>query len=142
LRRRRRGPERARGLTEAHRQRLDKWLWFARVVKTRTLAASLVADGCVRVNQQRAEAASKAVKPGDVLTIALERQVRVLKVLAPGASRRPYEEAKMLYEDLSPPPAPKPIEAASAGARDRGTGRPTGRQRRKLDRFLSEDEGA
>ena len=128
------------GVAEAGRQRLDKWLWFARVTKTRTLAAALVSDGAVRVNQQRVDTPAKALKPGDVLTIALERDVRVLRVVAPGSSRRPYEEARLLYEDLTPPPAPKTLEAAPAGAREPGSGRPTGRDRRVLDRFLDRDE--
>ena len=122
------------------RQRLDKWLWFARVVKTRTLAARLVVDGAVRVNQQRAELASKAVKPGDVLTIALEREVRVLRVIAPGAGRRPYEEARLLYEDLTPPPLPKAAQPLAQSVREPGSGRPTGRERRVLDRFLDTDQ--
>ena len=127
-------------MAEAGRQRLDKWLWFARVAKTRTLAATLVASGAVRVNQQRIDLPAKALKPGDVLTIALERDVRVLQVLAPGTSRRPYEEARLLYADLTPPPAPKDIRPAPDGERDQGSGRPTGRDRRVLDRFLAPDE--
>jgi ribosome-associated heat shock protein Hsp15 len=86
------------------RQRLDKWLWFARVVKTRTLAARLVTEGHVRINAQRVETPAKLVGPGDVLTIALERQVRVLKVVAPGTRRGAYPEAKLLFEDLTPAP--------------------------------------
>lgn len=87
------------------RQRLDKYLWFARVVKSRTLAAKLVADGGVRVNSQRIVDPSKAISPGDVLTIALHRNVRVLKVLAPGLRRGPYEEARLLYEEIPETPA-------------------------------------
>ena len=86
------------------RLRLDKWLWHARVVKTRSLAARLVEGGHVRVNGVRAEAASKPVRPGDVLTIALERTVRVMKVIALGERRGPASEAQALYEDLSPRP--------------------------------------
>ncbi|WP_413991756.1 RNA-binding S4 domain-containing protein [Labrys okinawensis] len=86
------------------RLRIDKWLWHARVVKTRSLAARLVADGHVRVNGARAEAPAKAVKAGDVLTIALERTVRVYRVKALGERRGPATEAQTLYEDLSPEP--------------------------------------
>ena len=125
-------------MADADRQRLDKWLWFARVVKTRSLAARLVTEGSVRVNQVKADAASKAIKPGDVLTIALERDVRVWKVLAPGASRRPYEEARLLYEDLTPPP-PRETAPAAPGLREPGAGRPTGRDRRALDRLMAPD---
>lgn len=85
----------------AEKQRLDKWLWFARVVKTRSLAAKLVAEGHVRVNQQRIETAAKPVGPGDVLTIALENRVAVLRILGIGARRGPFSEARLLFEDLS-----------------------------------------
>lgn len=85
----------------ADAQRLDKWLWFARVAKSRTLAARLVADGYVRINARRAETPAKPVSPGDVLTIALDRQVRVLRVLGTGTRRGPFAEARLLFEDLS-----------------------------------------
>ena len=98
-----RDPQTGPGAPAGERQRLDKWLWFARVVKTRALAAKLVTSGHVRLNSVRAAGPDKPVRPGDVLTIALERQVRVLKVVAPGERRGPYEEARHLYEDLSAP---------------------------------------
>jgi ribosome-associated heat shock protein Hsp15 len=82
-------------------QRLDKWLWFARVVKSRSLAARLVAEGHVRLNGKRIEVPARVIGPGDVLTIALERQVRVLKVLGSGERRGPFAQAKLLYEDLT-----------------------------------------
>jgi ribosome-associated heat shock protein Hsp15 len=85
------------------RQRLDKWLWFARVAKTRSLAARLVAEGHVRLNARLIETPSQPVGPGDVLTIALERRVRVLKVVAPGARRGGFSEASLLFEELSDP---------------------------------------
>ena len=83
------------------RQRVDKWLWFARVVKSRTLAAKLVTEGRVRVNAVRIENPAKTVGPGDVLTIALEREVKVLRILANGERRGPYSEARLLYVDLN-----------------------------------------
>ena len=83
------------------RQRLDKWLWFARVLKTRSLAARLVGEGHVRVNAVREDSPAKMIRPGDVLTIALDRQVRVLRVLAAGERRGPYAEARLLFEDLA-----------------------------------------
>ncbi len=86
----------------AERQRLDKWLWFARVVRTRTLATRLVDDGHVRVNTQRVETPAKPVGPGDVLTIALERQVRVLRIVAIAPRRGGAEDAKRLFEELTP----------------------------------------
>ena len=95
--------------SEPARQRLDKWLWFTRVVKTRSLATKLVTEGHVRVNSARVETASKSIKPGDVVTVALERHVRVLKVLAGGERRGPAPEAQTLYEDLAPRP-PRTVE--------------------------------
>ena len=105
-----RDQSRAPGAPAGERQRLDKWLWFARVVKTRSLAAKLVEAGHVRLNGMRAAGPDKPVRPGDVLTIALERQVRVLRVAAPGERRGPYEEARLLYKDLSETPDPGHIE--------------------------------
>lgn len=83
------------------RQRVDKWLWFARVVKSRSLAAKLVAEGHVRINAVRVETPAKALKAGDVVTVALERSVRVLKVRDPGVRRGPFQEAQLLYEELT-----------------------------------------
>jgi ribosome-associated heat shock protein Hsp15 len=92
------------------RQRVDKWLWFARVVKSRTLAARLVTEGRIRVNSTRAETPAKQVGPGDVLTIALDRDVKVLRIVANAERRGPYSEARLLYEDIggreSPEAAP------------------------------------
>ncbi|MGH6818064.1 MAG: RNA-binding S4 domain-containing protein [Methylovirgula sp.] len=84
----------------AERQRLDKWLWFARLVKTRREAARLVEEGFVRVDTRRAAVPSRPVGPGDVLTIALKRQVRVLRILAIAERRGPGRDARTLFEDV------------------------------------------
>ncbi len=84
------------------RQRLDKFLWHARVVKARTSAAELVEKGYVRINGVRETAPGHAVKPGDVLTIALDRSVRVLKVIGFSERRGDASSARELYEDLQP----------------------------------------
>jgi len=84
------------------RQRIDKWLFFARVVKSRSLAAKLVQAEAVRVNREKVDQASHPLKVGDVLTITLPRRVLVYRVLATGTRRGPSEEARTLYEDLSP----------------------------------------
>jgi ribosome-associated heat shock protein Hsp15 len=83
------------------RQRLDKWLWFARFAKTRTLAAKLVTSGFVRLNGQRTDSAAKAVAVGDVITIALARTTLVVRVESLGERRGPANEARQLYLDLS-----------------------------------------
>jgi len=122
---------------DAARQRLDKWLWFARVVKSRTLAAKLVGEGFVRINGVKTDVPAKAVHIGDVLTIALERDVRVLKVMAPGTRRGPFSEAQTLYEDLTPPADPAIREDRHA-ERERGAGRPTKKERRDRDSFFED----
>jgi ribosome-associated heat shock protein Hsp15 len=118
------------------RQRLDRWLFFSRAVKSRSLAAKLVQVGRVRINRDKATQAADQVKPGDGLTIALDRRILVYRVLDPGVRRGPAEEARKLYEDLSPPPAGKDAAAESgAPARDPGSGRPTKKERRDTDRL-------
>jgi ribosome-associated heat shock protein Hsp15 len=85
------------------RQRLDKWLWHARVVKARTSAAALVESGHVRINGNREKAPGHGVKIGDVLTIALDRTVRVMQVTAFAERRGDATAARALYADLQPP---------------------------------------
>jgi ribosome-associated heat shock protein Hsp15 len=92
--------------TLAPQQRLDKWLWFARIVKSRTLAAQLVQDGKVRINRAKVAKPAQTVRPNDVLTIVIRGSVHVLRVVAPGARRGPPAEARLLYEPLSPPIGP------------------------------------
>src|SRR4051812_40160018 len=82
------------------RQRLDKWLWHARVVRARSSAAALVADGHVRVNGAREKAPGHAIKSGDVITIGLDRTVRILKVAGFAERRGDASAARVLYEDL------------------------------------------
>jgi ribosome-associated heat shock protein Hsp15 len=81
-------------------QRLDKWLWFARVMKSRTLAAELVGDGKVRVNRVRVVKPSHLLREGDVITVAVHGQVRVLEVLSVGLRRGPPQEARLLYRQI------------------------------------------
>jgi ribosome-associated heat shock protein Hsp15 len=114
------------------RQRIDRWLWHARIARTRTLAAALAVSGHVRLNGRRVDAAAQAVRSGDVLTIALASRVLVLKVLEFTPRRGDASQARALYDDLSPPAHPKEPAAPS---RPRGTGRPTKRDRRALDRL-------
>jgi ribosome-associated heat shock protein Hsp15 len=85
------------------RQRLDNWLWHARVVKARASAAALIAAGHVRINGTREKAPGHAVKAGDVVTIGLDRGVRVLKVIGFSERRGDASAAVMLYQDLQKP---------------------------------------
>jgi len=82
------------------RQRLDKFLWHARVVKARTSAVALVEGGHVRVNGARERAPGHGVKLGDVLTVALDRTVRVMQVTAFSERRGDATAARALYTDL------------------------------------------
>jgi len=122
------------------RQRIDKWLWHARVVRTRSAAAALAASGHVRINGQRIDGASRPVRVGDVVTVALDRSVRVLKVAGFAERRGPAEGVHVLVEDLTPAPAPGPAPPTAAGARQPGTGRPTKRDRRAIAHMRGEDE--
>lgn len=83
-------------------QRLDKWLWHARLVKSRTIASRLLAEGRVRVNREKISKSSRTVKEGDVITAAIAHRVLVLKVLALSPRRRPLAEAQALYEEVRP----------------------------------------
>ncbi|EYD72140.1 Ribosome-associated heat shock protein implicated in the recycling of the 50S subunit [Rubellimicrobium mesophilum DSM 19309] len=97
------------GTGEAPREtiRLDKWLFQARFLKSRGLAADLIGEGKVRVNGQPTDKPARAVGPGDVLTFALHGRVRVVRILDVGERRGPAPEAQALYEDLAPQ-APQP----------------------------------
>jgi ribosome-associated heat shock protein Hsp15 len=130
-------------MTAGDRQRIDKWLFFARVVKSRSLAAKLATGGRVRVNRDKVDQASHLVKVGDVLTVTLERRILVYRVLATGSRRGPAEEARLLYEDVSPPASPGGGETAPKElppVRDPGSGRPTKRERRQTHRLRDRDE--
>jgi ribosome-associated heat shock protein Hsp15 len=87
-------------LNASEEQRLDKWLWHARFVKSRSLAAKLIEEGCVRVNRQRVVKAATCVRCGDILTATLYGRVRVIEILAIGHRRGPPSEAQALYSEF------------------------------------------
>jgi ribosome-associated heat shock protein Hsp15 len=120
-------------------QRLDKWLWFARFCKSRSLATRLVETGRIRLAGQPISKAHQQVRAGDVLTFPLGAHVRVIRIIDIGKRRGPPAEARTLYEDLAPPPprepAAPPPAAAPAGEREAGAGRPTKAERRAIDRL-------
>lgn len=119
--------------------RLDKWLWFARFLKSRTMAADLCADGRVRVSGRVVGKPSQTIKVGDVLTFPLGPHIRVIEVKALGARRGPASEAQALYADLSPPqPRVKEDRPPVVAAREPGSGRPTKAERRAIDRLTGE----
>ena len=83
------------------RQRIDRWLWHARLVRTRSAAATLAASGYVRVNGARIDAPSRMVRAGDVVTVALDRAVRVIRVTGFAERRGPAAAGRHLYDELS-----------------------------------------
>jgi ribosome-associated heat shock protein Hsp15 len=123
--------------------RLDKWLWFARFVKTRSLASKLIIDGRMRVNGVPTQKAHYTVKLGDVLTFPLGAHIRVIKVVALGSRRGPAPEAQALYEDLDPPRPAAPQQAARAPFEERkpGAGRPSKRDGRRIAQLKSSEPG-
>ena len=121
------------------RQRIDKWLFFTRMLKSRTLAQALVQAGHVIVNGQKVLQPSHNVKPGDRVELVLERRDIVLVVRGPGKRRGPFEEARLLYDDLTPPREEQPrLSAFEQAQRTRGSGRPTKRERRAIDRLQTD----
>jgi len=124
---------------DSARQRLDKWLFFARMVKSRTIAQSYIQSGNVKVNDTVIRQPSHTLKTGDRLTLSLERMDRILVVKAPGERRGPYEEAQLLYEDQTPPRDPaERTTALEQAVRQPGSGRPTKKERRALDKFIND----
>ncbi|WP_421762347.1 RNA-binding S4 domain-containing protein [Devosia sp.] len=121
------------------KQRLDKWLFFSRAVKSRTLAQKLIETGAVRVNSDRTVHTDHKVGAGDVLTMTVHERLLVWRILDPGSRRGPATEAVLLYEDLSPPPVPREAAPSVQGARDPGSGRPTKKERRETDRLHDDD---
>jgi ribosome-associated heat shock protein Hsp15 len=124
------------------KQRLDKWLFFSRAVKSRTLAQKLIEAGAIRVNSERTERSDHKVGPGDVLTMNVHERLLVWRIVAAGERRGPATEAAGLYDDLSPPPLPREPQAAQHAAREPGAGRPTKKERRDTDRLLDGDDDA
>jgi ribosome-associated heat shock protein Hsp15 len=96
-------------------QRLDKWLWHARIVKTRSVAAQLIAQGKFKINRERVIKPAAMLKAGDVITMAIHGRVRVLQIVGFSERRGPAPEARALYTDLTP------TEDDGSGAIDNAT---------------------
>lgn len=120
--------------------RLDKWLWHARFCKSRSLAQKLCEGGLVDHDGRPVTKSHQLVRPGDVLTIRFERVIRTVTVLAPGTRRGPAPEARLLYDEPSPPVPVGDPDRLRQGVRDHGSGRPTKRDRRVIDRFTEDDD--
>jgi ribosome-associated heat shock protein Hsp15 len=119
--------------------RVDKWLWHARLFKSRGLAGEAATSGHLRVNGAKIDKASYAVKPGDVLTFPKAGYIRIIRIEALGARRGPAAEAQALYEDLDPPQPRPREEKLETATREAGSGRPTKRERREIDALKRRD---
>ncbi len=120
--------------------RIDKWLWHARFLKSRSLASKLCQASKVRVNGDIIAKAHQAIRLGDVLTFPLGRHIRVIEIIALGERRGPAPEARLLYEDLSPPETkPRKDKSPASAKRDLGAGRPTKTDRRAIDKLMGRD---
>ena len=114
--------------------RVDKWLWAARVFKTRSLASTACDGGKVDINAEAAKPARR-VRAGDRIEVSLPRgRRRILKVVGIGERRGSAEAARKLFEDLTPPEPPRSRQAPPP-FREPGAGRPTKRERREIDRL-------
>ena len=89
-------------MTEQDSLRVDKYLWFARFFKTRSLATKRVNGGRIRINGNKIKKSSDTVRIGDILTFAQGNEIRVIRVLNLGTRRGPAQEAQSLYEDIPP----------------------------------------
>ncbi|MCB9707037.1 MAG: RNA-binding S4 domain-containing protein [Myxococcales bacterium] len=112
--------------------RLDKWLWAARCYKTRGLATEACTAGHVKVNGESAKPA-KSVRPGDEIHVRISGWTRILVVVGLSDRRGPATVARELYEDRSPPPPPRDESMPALPQRERGAGRPSKRERRKIE---------
>jgi ribosome-associated heat shock protein Hsp15 len=112
--------------------RVDRWLWSVRLTKTRTDAAAACRAGHVRVNDRPAKPAT-TVSPGDEVRVRVAAVTRIVEVVRPIEKRVGAADAATCYIDRTPTPPPDAL--LPIARRDRGTGRPTKRDRRILDRF-------
>jgi len=113
---------------------VDSWIWSVRLIRTRSAASDACRAGHVRVNGARVKPAH-AVRAGDEVRLRHEGRDRVVVVQRVITKRAAAAVAAECYIDNSPPPPPRE-EAAAVAARDRGTGRPTKRERRSIDKLL------
>ncbi len=118
--------------------RLDQWLWYARFYKTRTLASTTIKNRKISVNDVVQNKPSTPLHVGDEVSFVKGDKIWLVQVLALAVRRGPFAEASLLYKDISPI-IPTKDEKKGSGApptRDRGTGRPTKKERRAIDRLM------
>jgi ribosome-associated heat shock protein Hsp15 len=123
--------------------RIDKWLWYARFLKSRTLASKFCELGRIRVNGNTVSKSHYLVRPFDVLSFSKGNNLWVIKILELGNCRRSAPNAQLLYEDISPPFHVRKescVITNSIGRRALGSGRPTKIERRAVDRLMAKGD--
>jgi ribosome-associated heat shock protein Hsp15 len=118
--------------------RVDRWLWAVRITKTRPEAAAACRGGHVRINDRPAKPATP-VSPGDEIRARVNQTTRVVEVIRVVQKRVGAAEAATCFIDNTPAPPPRPV--LPVARRDRGTGRPTKRERRVLDAWRNTQQG-
>ena len=120
----------------SEQKRIDQWLFFTRLTKSRSLAGRLVEAGKVRINKEKISKPAETVKVGDVVTAMINHRLKVVRVEGLGARRGPACEAQGLYTDLTPVEEPNKrgrVILANSPSRPKGMGRPTKKDRRMMD---------
>lgn len=124
-------------------QRIDRWLWFTRLFKSRSLASKAIENGAVRITRAgqtiRTDKPSYGLKPGDVVTLKIRGTVRIVEVVSGGVRRGPASEAQTLYKDLAPPVTSFPGEPEALPS-PRPPGRPDKRDRRAIEALKARDQ--
>ena len=114
--------------------RVDVWMWSVRLFRTRTAATAACTNGSVRVNDVVTKA-SRKLQPGDRVAAKAGGRLRIVEVVETPSKRVGASVAAEAYNDFSPPPEPRRGVAAAPATRDPGTGRPTKRDRRQIDKL-------
>ncbi len=122
--------------------RIDKWLWAVRLFKTRSLAAEACKKGKIMILGNTIKA-SRNIKIGDVIQIKRNPVVYSFKVLALSENRMGAKLVPEFMENVTPQEQLDILELSkfsSFGQRDRGTGRPTKKDRRDMEDYLEQDD--
>jgi len=121
--------------------RLDKWLWAVRIFKTRSLASDACRGGKIKINGENAKP-SREIKAGELIEVQLTGIKKTLEVLQPAKNRVSAKLVNELVKDLTPPEEYERLDfmrQMKTEQRDRGTGRPTKKDRRDISRIKSGD---
>jgi ribosome-associated heat shock protein Hsp15 len=128
-------------MSELDKTRIDKWLWAVRIYKTRSLATEACAAGKIKINGESVKA-SYLLKPGQTIQLNKQGEKSTFKVIKLIEKRVGAPIAIACYEDLTPPEEKNKLLFPSVfyEVRDKGSGRPTKRDRREIDKFKDIDD--